>query len=66
MARHINGGRGMALFDSFPVSEYVKLLQTCLYAFIHLAIYFFWQPFFLVLLSDVNILGMTVFKTKDT
>ena len=46
----------MALFESFPLSECVKLLRTCLYAFIHLAISFFWQPFFLVLLSDVDIL----------
>ena len=55
-ARHINGGGGMALFESFPLSECVKLLRTCLYAFIHLAISFFWLPFFLVLLSDVDIL----------
>ena len=46
MARHIIGGGGMVLFESFPVSEYVKLIFII-----------FWQPFFLFLLSDVNILA---------
>ena len=29
MARHTIGGGGMVLFESFPVSEYTKLLRTC-------------------------------------
>ena len=53
MARHIIGGGGMVLFESFPVSEYVKLIFII-----------FWQPFFLFLLSDVNILAWQSLEQK--
>ena len=53
MAHHIIGGGGMVLFESFPVSEYVKLIFII-----------FWQPFFFFSLSDVNILAWQSLEQK--